>query len=228
MEAGDDVTASAAADVMNAINAEKLFAIVRGISADRIVPVARALHSGGVRLLEVAIDHSSSDGVAEVVRSLADLAANVGDELYFGAGTVLSPAQVRAVAAAGARFVVSPNVDPAVIAATRQAEMVSLPGAMTPTEVVTAREAGADAVKLFPAGVLGPAYVSALMEPLKGVPLIAVGGISDSNAASYLAAGATAVGVGGSLVNRRDAATGDWSALENRARALIAALRPAR
>lgn len=212
---------------MRSIAAAKLFAIIRGIAPERTVPVAQALWRGGVRLLEVAIDHTAPAGVDDVVHAVSLVRQADLPELSVGAGTVLTVEQVGRVAEAGARFVVAPNVDPAVIAETVRRGMVALPGAMTATEIITARNAGAQAIKLFPAGVLGPGYLRALLDPLKGVPLIAVGGVNESNAADFIAAGALAVGVGGSLVKPADVAAGDFAAIEHRAAAMVAALESA-
>lgn len=228
-EPADPAQPASAEATMRAITAQRLFAIVRGISPEHIVAVAEALRRGGVRLLEVAIDHTEPSGVDDVVRSLALIRAGHDhlQDLIYGAGTVLTPDQVRMVDEAGARFIVSPNVDREVIKEAVRRGMVSLPGAMTPTEIVTARKAGAHAVKLFPAAPLGPGYLKALGDPLKGVPLIAVGGISDSNLADFLAAGAVAVGIGGGLVEPAAVAAGDFAAVERRAKAIVDAVRRA-
>lgn len=211
--------------VARIIRAERLFAIVRGIAPGRIVDVTRALVKGGIGLLEVAIDHSDQNGVESVLSSLQRIKEEFAGKLCFGAGTVMTVEQVRLVADAGGRFVVSPNVDAAVIKATRDAGLYSLPGAITPTEICAARNAGANAVKLFPAGVLGPAYVKALLDPLKGASLIAVGGVGQDNLRQFLAAGCVGVGVGGSLVSAADADGSDFTGVEERARALVRTVR---
>ena len=216
---------SATESVTRIIQAERLFAIVRGIAPERIVDVTRALLKGGIRLLEVAIDHSDQNGVEAVLSSLQRIKDEFAEKLCFGAGTVLNPKQVRLVADAGGRFVVSPNVNAAVIKATRDAGLYSMPGAMTPTEICAACDAGANAVKLFPAGVLGPAHVKALLDPLKGVPLIAVGGVGQDNLSQFIAAGCVGVGVGGSLVSAADTDGTDYTDVEGRAHALVHAVR---
>lgn len=220
-------SAAGHAAVFDLILAEKLFAIVRGVGKDRIVETARALYRGGVRLLEVTFDQTSPAGIEETLESLRRLHTALGDQVCLGAGTVLDPEQVRLAARAGARFMVSPDVNPAVIGTTKEQGLVSLPGALTATEVVQARRAGADAVKLFPVGPLGPGYVKALGDPLKGIPLLAVGGVDAGNLARFLAAGAIGVGVGGQLVNAAEANAGRFAALEERARVCVAAVRSA-
>ena len=138
-----------------------------------------------------------------------------------GAGTVTSAALAELAHSAGAQFIVSPDTDPAVIRRTKELGMCAMPGAMTPSEIKTAYEAGADFVKVFPASVLGTEYIRAIRGPLGHIPLLAVGGISEENAAAFLQAGCVGVGVGGKLVNRDWIAAGQWDSITQLARQLV-------
>lgn len=134
-----------------------------------------------------------------------------------GAGTVTSTALAELAHSAGAQFIVSPDTDPAVIRRTKELGMCAMPGAMTPSEIKTAYEAGADFVKVFPASVLGPEYIRAIRGPLGQIPLLAVGGVSEGNAAAFLQAGCA----GGKLVNRDWIAAGQWDSITQLARQLV-------
>lgn len=166
-----------------------VFAILRRQEQDAAIEIAHAITRAGIPALEVTID---TPGVLELVRALR---AQLPDTAI-GVGTVLEPSEVQAAAAAGAQFVVSPNVDLDVIASCLAAGLPALPGAATPTEALQAWRAGATMVKLFPAAAGGPAALRAIREPLPMIPLVAVGGVDGSNARAYLDAGASAVGIG--------------------------------
>lgn len=190
--------------IIDSIQEKRLIAIIRGLSAEQAVETARALHQGGVELIEVTFDQSmpaSFAQTAEAIRAIDQMGVMVG------AGTVASAEQAALAAAAGAKYIISPNTDVTVIQKTRELGLVSIPGAMTPTEILQALHAGADFVKLFPAGDLGTGYVKSLLSgPLKQVRLMAVGGVELNNMADFLKAGICGFGVGGSLVKR------DWVA----------------
>ena len=142
-----------------------------------------------------------------------------------GAGTVMTVEQVRQAAEAGAEYMISPNVDEAVIGETKRLGKVSIPGAMTPTEAAFAHKCGADIVKLFPAGLLGAAYIKAVKAPLKHIPVTAVGNVTVENCAEFIRAGAVGVGVGGSLVSATLVDEGKFDEITATARAYVAALR---
>ena len=177
--------------VLERIYEEKIIAIVRGIPSTQIVGLARALTEGGVSCIEVTFD----------LASLRAIKSELGEAVCLGAGTVMTVEQVELAAQAGAEYMISPNVDEAVIRATKALGKVSIPGAMTPTETAFAYQCGADIVKLFPAGLLGPAYIKAVKAPLKHIPVSAVGNITVENCADFIHAGAVSVGVGGNLVS---------------------------
>lgn len=184
--------------VLDHICAEKIIAIVRGIPSTQIVSLAQALKAGGVSCIEVTFDQTAPEKTLASLRAIREA---MGDTVCLGAGTVMTVEQVEQSVQAGAAYIISPNVDEAVIRATKKLGAVSIPGAMTPTEAAFAWQCGADIVKLFPAGLLGPAYVKALKAPLKHIPVTAVGNITVENCASFIEAGAAGVGVGGSLVS---------------------------
>ena len=188
-------------EVLNRILEGKIIAIVRGISGDEVVGLAKALLAGGISCIEVTFDQSSKEKAEDTLKAIANIRQALGDQVCVGAGTVMTVEQVDAAAAAGAEYMISPNIKAAVIARTKELDKVSIPGAMTPTEVADAYEMGADIVKMFPAGILGPAYIKAVKAPLKHIPVAAVGGVNPGNCADFIRAGAVGVGVGGNLVS---------------------------
>ena len=196
---------------------ERLVGIVRGPDPDRLVDCLRALAAGGLRLVEVSL--TSGDAIDVIKRTAAEL----GDRLVLGAGTVLDADQAVAAVEAGARYVVTPVHGPGVELCLER-DVPVLVGALTPTEIYAAHSRGATAVKVFPASVGGPGYVKALRDPFPAIPLVPVGGVDAAAATEYLAAGALAVGVGSPLLG--DAPTGgDLDALAARATEFRAAVR---
>lgn len=191
-----------------------LIAILRGVTPADAPAVALALAHSGVALIETPLNSP------EPLESIRRMVAALGDRAKIGAGTVLSVADVEAVAAAGARFVVSPNTDPAVIARTKALGLVSWPGAFTASECFAALAAGADGIKLFPASTMGPEGVKALRAVLPaGVAVFVVGGAEPQNFAAYLRAGATGFGLGSALYRPGD----DAGVVAARAVAMVAA-----
>ncbi len=211
--------------VLAAIGQERLIVIVRGIPADQLIPLAEAMYAGGVRLLEVPYSADGRVSDEETAEKIGRLVSHFAGRMYIGAGTVLSERQVELTAAAGGRFIISPNTEESVIAKTRALGLVSLPGAMTPTEIEAAHEAGADLVKLFPAGALGPDYLKAVRAPLSHIGLLAVGGVDKENAAEYLAAGALGIGVSSGIVDKGLLGRGDYAGITRLAAAYVEAVR---
>lgn len=188
-------------DTLHELEENVLLAILRAPSPELALRAARAIHAGGIRLIEVTMT------VPNALRVLEELGNVLGDEVMLGAGTVLDAGTARACVAAGARFIVSPAFDPATVETARSLDAVSIPGALTPTEIVTAARAGADCVKVFPCSAVGgPGYLKALRGPLPDIKLVATGGVHLENVVAYLEAGATAVGLGAGLI--------DWGRLE--------------
>lgn len=188
-------------EIMDLIRQNRVIAIVRGMHPDQMAPLARALERGGIRMMEITFNQSAPETFQNTVNAIRTLSQNMRD-MAIGAGTVMTLEQLHMAADAGARYIISPDVNPALIAETKRLRLTALPGAMSPTEIVAAWNAGADAVKVFPIGDLGVNYLKAIRAPLSHIPLIAVGGVSERNCADFLRAGAIAVGVGGQLVNR--------------------------
>lgn len=188
-------------EIMELIEQNRVIAIVRGMHPDQMAPLARALERGGIRMMEITFNQNAPETFQNTVNAIRTLSQNMRD-MAIGAGTVMTLEQLHVAADAGARYIISPDVNPALIAETKRLGLTSLPGAMSPTEIVTAWNAGADAVKVFPIGDLGVGYLKAIRAPLSHIPLIAVGGVNERNCADFLRAGAIGVGVGGQLVNR--------------------------
>jgi len=207
--------------ILNRLLREKIVAIVRGVRLEEIEQTADALLTGGVSALEVTFDQSSPAAIENTLGSIRCLREKYAADICLGAGTVLTAEQVRLAQEAGAQYMISPNTDAEVILAAKTLGCVSIPGAMTPSEAVAAHRAGADIVKLFPAGVLGPAYIKAMCGPLGFLHYFAVGGINEKNAADFIKAGACGVGVGGNLVSVKAIRNGEFAFLTETARAYV-------
>lgn len=210
--------------VLKRIKAGKIIAIVRGIPSEQIAGLAAALEKGGVQCIEVTFDQSSEARAKDTLVAIRRIKESLGEAVCVGAGTVMSVEQVQQAAEAGAEYMISPNVNEAVIHETKRLGKVSIPGAMTATEAAFAYQCGADIVKLFPAGLLGPAYVKAIKAPLKHIPVTAVGNVNVDNCAAFIQAGAIGVGVGGSLVSAQLVKEGRFDEITEIARSYVAAL----
>jgi 2-dehydro-3-deoxyphosphogluconate aldolase / (4S)-4-hydroxy-2-oxoglutarate aldolase len=189
-------------ETIRLIHNHKLIAIMRGIEEKDLIETVQAMIDGGIRLLEVTFDHKYDNCIENTTSKIKKIIDCFGDQLCVGTGTVLTKKEVEAAVEAGAQFIISPNVDELVIKKTNELNVVSIPGAFTPTEAVLAYAHGADFVKLFPAGEIGKSYISALIKPLEHIPFLAVGGITPENVKEYLDLGVRGVGVSGSLVNK--------------------------
>lgn len=211
--------------VMEYLKRDRIIVIVRGLAAEYMLPFAKALFWGGIRMMEVTFDQQRPDTWQDTAKAIRAVGDAYDGQMAVGAGTVLTKEQLEIARQAGAMYMVSPNVDMGVIAAAKAAGLCAFPGAMTPTEIVAAHQAGADAVKLFPAGSLGPEYIKAVKAPLSHIPLIAVGGITEKNCGAFLAAGAVGIGVGGSLVNKAWIEAGEWDKITSLAKEYLRAVR---
>lgn len=203
---------------------KKLIAIIRGIDAGKCLDLTRAIFAGGIDMVEVTFDQSKPDSFASTTSVIAAIDREFGGQVFVGAGTVLNPQQVKLAAEAGAKYIISPDTQEDVIKATRELGLVSIPGGMTPTDITVAHRAGADFVKLFPAGSLGPGYMKAVCAPLSHIPLLAVGGVDAANIPDFLAAGCKGFGVGGNLVNKSWIEAGEFAKITEAARALCRAV----
>ena len=197
--------------------------VLRASSTQEALAIATAIEAGGVPVLEVTMT------VPGAVRVIEQLANHAGDRLLVGAGTVLDAETARACILAGAQFVVSPALDVRTIELCRRYGVPVLPGALTPTEIVTAWQAGADAVKVFPCSAVGGAkYLKAVKAPLPQIDLIPTGGVSLATAAEFLEAGAFALGVGGDLVDNKAITNGQPEVITENARKYLAIVQQAR
>lgn len=203
----------------------RIIAIVRGVASEDMLPLVRALEAGGVRAIEVTFDQRAPENWPDTLRAISAIADEFNGRVLPGAGTVLTPEQVRMAHDAGATYIISPDVDEAVIAQTRALGMASLPGALTPTEIMRAVRAGCDIVKIFPAGELGAGYIKSIRAPLGHVPMFAVGGVNAANAAEFMRAGVSGLGVGGALTDRALIAGRRFDLIEANARAIVEAAR---
>ncbi|APU21994.1 bifunctional 4-hydroxy-2-oxoglutarate aldolase/2-dehydro-3-deoxy-phosphogluconate aldolase [Actinoalloteichus sp. GBA129-24] len=204
-------TRPSAAGLAEALAAVPVIAIIRLPDARTVRPVATALRAGGVRAMEITL---TTDGALDAIRALRD---DEADGRVVGAGSVRTPADATAAVRAGARFLVTPTFRPAVLDVARSAGVPVVCGAMTPTELDSAAEAGADYLKLFPASAVGPRYLREVLAPMPELRIVPTGGVRPQDVAEWAAAGAHAVAAGGALVSADLAAARDWAALTERA-----------
>ncbi len=197
-------------------------AIVRLDRSEQLLKVAESIKAGGVDVIEFTMTTPNALPIIE------ESAKEFGDEVLLGAGTVLDPQTARASILAGAQFVVSPSSNKGTIEMCRRYSKIVVPGALTPTEILTAWEWGADLVKVFPARLGGPRYIRDILAPLPQIKLVPTGGVGPDNTADFLKAGAVAVAVGSSLVSRKAVEEGNFALLTENARKLVAAVKEAR
>jgi 2-dehydro-3-deoxyphosphogluconate aldolase/(4S)-4-hydroxy-2-oxoglutarate aldolase len=199
-----------------------IVAVVRSPDRDQLIAVTRALVDGGVNVVEITLTVPHALDVLRQVRQA------LGDRVTLGAGTVLDPETARAALLAGAEYIVAPTVNLEVIRLCRRYDKLVMPGAFTPTEILTAWEAGADIVKVFPADVLGPAFFKALRGPLPQIRLMPTGGVDLTTAAAFLKAGACCLGIGGQLVLPQAIAERDFDRIRDLARQYAAIVKQVR
>ena len=211
--------------IKNVIRKEKLIAIVRGVESEKCIRIAQALYDGGIRLMEITYDQKRPEGWEDTARTIGAVGKAFEGKMYVGAGTVTCPELAELTHKYGGRFIISPDMNPEVIRRTVELGMVSIPGAMTPTEVMQAHRAGAHFVKMFPAGTLGVGYFKAVKAPISHVELLVVGGVDEKNVADFLAAGAAGAGIGGNLVNAAWVRAGEYEKITQTAKALVAAVK---
>lgn len=203
-------------DVLSKIRSEKVVALIRADGPDSLIDCARALAAGGLSVIELTMTTPGAiDVLAKASRELPGVT--------FGMGTVLDAATVSEAQAAGAKFIVTPAVRPAVIAACKERGLAVLGGALTPTEVITTWELGADVVKIFPAEFFGPAYIKSLKAPFPKIELMPTGGVTPETVGAFLKAGAFATAAGSALVLPDAIRTKNWAAITARAAEFVAA-----
>ena len=211
-------------EVIEAVKKEKLVVIVRGVPREKLLPLATAMYEGGIRLLEITFSQDGKIPDTEIADRIGMLATAMAGKMYVGAGTVTSPEQVELVKKAGGLFIISPDTCEAVIKKTSELGLVSMPGALTPSEAMAAHRAGADFVKLFPLGELGASYLKALKAPLSGIDFLAVGGVNLDTIPALLKAGASGFGIGANIVKSELVAAEKYGELTEIARSYVAAV----
>jgi 2-dehydro-3-deoxyphosphogluconate aldolase/(4S)-4-hydroxy-2-oxoglutarate aldolase len=210
-------------EIFNRMVTEGLIPVVRVSSAREAMDVADAIKEGGVSFIEITM---SVQGAIDVIKELTQ---KYKDEIIMGAGTVLDTETGRAALLAGAQFIVSPTLNLDLIQLAHRYSAVVIPGAATPTEILTAWNAGADMVKVFPAGQLGgPEYLKALRGPLPQILLVPTGGVNLQNAGAFIKAGATALGVGGELVDKQAVKEKKFNVITGNTRAFLKVIKEAR
>jgi 2-dehydro-3-deoxyphosphogluconate aldolase/(4S)-4-hydroxy-2-oxoglutarate aldolase len=194
-------------DIYRKIKKEKVICILRGISIEQVVPIAEALHKGGIRLMEIACNTKNA------LKMIEKVSQTMADKMIIGAGTVINKKACKEVLSAGAKFIIAPNVAPDVISFCVAKDVAVIPGAMTPTEIVNANQLGATMVKIFPAAYLGTGYIKQIRGPIDNVDFVAVGGIGMENISEFLSAGYCAAGLGSTLVPRTAVEKTNWDEL---------------
>lgn len=206
-------------EILNRLLNEKIVAIVRLDNGDDLLHVAEALLAGGIRTIEFTM---TTPGALDMILMASK---QFGNDILMGAGTVLDPETARAAILAGSDFIVTPTLNVDTISLCRRYGKPIMPGALTPTEILTAWEAGGDIIKIFPASqVGGAAYIKAVLAPLPQVRVAPTGGVNADNAAEYLAAGAVGIGVGGNLVSKDAVQNKDWQSITKEAKRLVEAV----
>ncbi len=208
--------------LMKMLTQAGVVAVIRAPSAEHLIPIAEALLEGGVSGIEVTMS------TPKAIAGIEQLADRYGDKAVIGVGTVLDEATCVDAIRAGAEFVLSPTFNPEVVTATKRYGKISVPGAFTPTEILTAWTRGADVVKVFPSTALGPGYFKDILAPMPQLKLTPTGGVDVHNAGDWIRAGAVFVGAGSSLVTKEALAKGDYSSITANARKFVEAIAAAR
>jgi len=198
---------------------QKIVVICRNIPLSQIEDTAVALFCGGIRFLEITFNQQESPVLTG--QAIQKVRERLGQEIHVGAGTVFSKEQVDTAISAGAEFLLSPHVDRKLITYTKEKDCISIPGAFTPSEIAESWKAGADIVKLFPAGILGEGYVKTVRAPINQIPLMAVGGIHEGNMTSFMEAGVECFGIGSHITDAGIIRERKYLELEERAKAYI-------
>ena len=203
--------------IIKLIEEHKIIAIVRGVERENLIPLAKALYDAGIRFLELTYSADgkvSDEEMADRVKMLVD---EFDGKMYFGSGTVLSEKQVELTKKAGGTFIISPDTYENVIRKTRELEMVSIPGAFTPSEIQAAHRYGADFVKMFPMSNMGVSYLKAVKAPLSHIKLLVVGGVTLDNMCEFLDGGAAGFGIGTNFVDKKLIAEGRFDKITENA-----------
>ena len=200
------------------IEKNKVIVIVRGVEKEKLIPMCQAIYDGGLRLIECTYDASGKISDEEIAGNIKMLAEHFEGKMIVGAGTVLTEKQVELTKKAGGKFIISPDTNPDIIKKTKEEELVSIPGALTPSEITQANRSGADFVKIFPMDMMGVKYIKDLKAPLSHVKMLAVGGVTADNMKDYLEAGASGVGIGSGVVNKKQISENNFEEITKLAR----------
>ena len=208
-------------NIINALNQTGIITIVRGVRNKDLLGVLGALSVAGIKLAEITFGKYSDQQTFEDLKLAKQ---KYGDKMFIGAGTVTTKEQMQLALEAGCEYLVSPVLNQELIEFCKQNNLISIVGALTPSEIKTARDLGASFVKVFPANVFGPSYFKELKAPLGEVPLIAFGGITLSNAPEFIANGAVAIGAGSAVINHELISKGDFGGVFNLAKKMVKAV----
>ena len=200
---------------------KKIVAIIRGMDPEICVKLAEAFYAGGINMVEVTFNQAKPEEFYKTADAIKAIREKFEGKIFVGAGTVITMDQLMMAYEAGAQYIISPGVDVEIIKKTVELGMVSMPGALTPTEIVTAYDAGASFVKIFPIGNLGASYLKAVKAPLSHIPMLAVGGVNPENVGEFIKAGAVGAGVGGNLTNKDWIAAGEYDKITEVAATLV-------
>ena len=209
-------------EIIKSVYEGRIIAIIRGFQPEICLKLAEAYAEGGIKMVEVTFNQKNPASWPETAAAIKAIRERFAGAVHVGAGTVLTAEQLTMMQDAGGEYMITPNVNVDLIRDCVSRGLVAMPGALTPSEAVTAFDAGASFVKIFPAGSLGPGYVKAVMAPLAHIPFLAVGGISPANVGDFMKAGCVGAGVGGNLTNKEWIAAGAWDKIAAVARELVA------
>lgn len=207
--------------IINHIIKHKIIVIIRNIYGKELYSLVKALSEGGIKLVEVTFNQNNPDSWDKTAQSIKYISEEFADDILPGAGTVLTKEQVDLAKAAGARYIISPNVNKEVIKYTKEQNLVSIPGASTSTEIINADLYGADFVKLFPAGTLGLKYAKDLLAPISHVKMVATAGITPDNMKEFIDIGYIGVGISSYLANKNLIQNKDYDAITKRSRKIV-------
>ncbi len=207
------------------IEKNKIIVIIRGAEKDKLIPLAKTMYDGGIRLVEITYSANKSVSDEETAENIKMLCDYFRDKMLIGAGTVLTEKQVELTKNAGGRFIISPDTFEDVIRKTKKLEMVSIPGALTPSEIQKAHRLGADFVKIFPITSMGCEYVKAVKAPLSDIKLLAVGGVNENNMSEYLNVGISGFGIGSNIVNKKMLDKEDYEGIKSLAKVYVSRLK---
>jgi len=202
-------------EALKKIEETRIVSIIRNIPKEHLISTIDALYKGGIRCIEITMDSPNA------LEMIALAKATYKNDILIGAGTVLDEMTARSVILAGAEFVLSPTLSTKVIEVCNTYGKLAIPGVFTPTEALTATQAGAQIVKVFPVSSVGPNYIKDLKGPLSQIRLMPVGGVDEKNAKAYLESGAIAIGIGSCLVSQKDVLNGNFEKITSRAKALV-------